>query len=91
MGPFSATHEGDHDDALHDELADNRGYHDDEGEHGHSHGLVDRSILRSRAEVRAVAASLAILAVAAGAQLAIFALSGSVALLADLIHNFGTR
>jgi cation diffusion facilitator family transporter len=30
-----------------------------------------------------------VLAVAAGAQLAIFVLSGSVALLADLIHNFG--
>jgi cation diffusion facilitator family transporter len=62
--------------------------HDDEA-HGHSHGLVDRSILRSRAGVKAVAASLAILGVAAGAQLAIFALSHSVALLADLIHNFG--
>ena len=58
-------------------------------EHGHSHGLVDRSILRSRAGVKAVAASLAILGVAAGAQVAIFALSHSVALLADLIHNFG--
>ncbi len=57
--------------------------------HGHSHGLVDRSILRSRAGIRAVALSLAILGIAAGAQLAIFALSGSVALLADLIHNFG--
>jgi len=33
--------------------------------------------------------SLAVLAVAAGIQLAIFTLSGSVALLADLIHNFG--
>jgi cation diffusion facilitator family transporter len=55
----------------------------------HTHGLVDRSVLRSRAGVRAVALSLAILAVAAGVQLAIFALSGSVALLADLIHNFG--
>ncbi len=36
-----------------------------------------------------MAASLAILAVTAAAQLAIFALSSSVALLADLIHNFG--
>jgi cation diffusion facilitator family transporter len=65
--------------------------HDHVGEHdhGHSHGLVDRSILRSRAGVKAVAASLAILGVAAGAQVAIFALSHSVALLADLIHNFG--
>ena len=57
--------------------------------HGHSHGLVDPSIVRSRAGVRAVATSLAILGVAAGVQLAIFVLSHSVALLADLIHNFG--
>jgi cation diffusion facilitator family transporter len=64
-------------------------YEESNDEHAHSHGLVDRSILRSRAGVRAVAASLAILGVAAGAQLAIFALSHSVALLADLIHNFG--
>jgi cation diffusion facilitator family transporter len=63
--------------------------HDEQAEHGHSHGLVDRSILRSRAGVKAVAASLAILAIAAGVQLAIFALSHSVALLADLVHNFG--
>ncbi len=64
-------------------------HEDDHDGHGHSHGLVDRSILRSRAGVKAVAASLAILGVAAGAQLAIFAFSHSVALLADLIHNFG--
>jgi cation diffusion facilitator family transporter len=57
--------------------------------HGHSHGLVDRTIVRSRAGVRAVALSLAILAVAAAAQLVVFAFSHSVALLADLIHNFG--
>ncbi|HYZ76480.1 MAG TPA: cation diffusion facilitator family transporter [Gaiellaceae bacterium] len=45
--------------------------------------------MRSRAGVRAVSLSLAVLALAAGAQVAIFVLSGSVALLADLIHNFG--
>jgi len=56
---------------------------------GHSHGLVDRSIVRSREGVEAVSVSLAVLGVAAGIQLFIFALSGSVALLADLIHNFG--
>src|SRR5205085_9367187 len=32
---------------------------------------------------------LAILGAAAGAQLAVFVLTGSIALLADLIHNFG--
>ena len=57
--------------------------------HGHTHGLVDRSIIRSREGVRAVSVSLAVLGVAAGIQLAIFTVSGSVALLADLIHNFG--
>jgi cation diffusion facilitator family transporter len=62
--------------------------HDHDG-HGHSHGLVDRSIIRSREGVKAVSISLAVLGVAAGIQLAIFTLSGSVALLADLIHNFG--
>jgi len=36
-----------------------------------------------------VSLSLAVLAVAALAQTAIFVLSGSVALLADVIHNFG--
>jgi cation diffusion facilitator family transporter len=51
--------------------------------------LVDRSIVRSHAGLRAVSVSLLVLALAAAAQVAIFALSGSVALLADLIHNFG--
>jgi Co/Zn/Cd efflux system component len=58
-------------------------------EHGHSHGLVDRSIVRSREGVKAVAISLGVLGVTALAQVAIFALSSSVALLADLIHNVG--
>ena len=55
----------------------------------HSHGLFDRSIVRSRAGVAAVGKSLAVLGLTAGAQVVVFALSGSVALLADLIHNFG--
>jgi len=57
--------------------------------HGHSHGLVDSSIKRSRAGIRAVALSLAVLTAAALAQTAIFVASDSIALLADLIHNFG--
>ena len=63
-------------------------HHGDEG-HGHSHGLIDRSIVRSHEGVKAVAISLAVLGVAALAQTLIFIASGSVALLADLIHNFG--
>jgi cation diffusion facilitator family transporter len=57
--------------------------------HGHSHGLVDASIKRSRAGLRAVALALLVLGLTAAAQAAVFAVSGSVALLADLIHNAG--
>ncbi len=60
-----------------------------QGAHGHSHSLVDPSIVRSRVGVKAVAISLAVLVTAALVQVAIFVLSNSVALLADLIHNFG--
>jgi cation diffusion facilitator family transporter len=57
--------------------------------HGHSHGLVHDSVKRSRAGVRAVLVSLAVLGLAAVGQAAVFAASGSIALLADLIHNAG--
>jgi len=57
--------------------------------HGHSHGLIDRSILRSRAGVKAVSISLGVLGITALLQAVIFVASGSVALLADLIHNVG--
>jgi cation diffusion facilitator family transporter len=57
--------------------------------HGHSHGLVDASIKRSREGVRAVSIALLVLGLAACAQAAVYAWSGSVALLADLIHNAG--
>jgi cation diffusion facilitator family transporter len=60
-----------------------------EHEHGHSHGLVDRSIIRSKAGIRAVLISLGLLGLTAAVQAVIFVLSGSVALLADLIHNAG--
>jgi cation diffusion facilitator family transporter len=50
---------------------------------------MDRSIIRSRAGLRAVSLSLLVLGLTAGAQVAVFVLCGSVALLADLIHNFG--
>jgi cation diffusion facilitator family transporter len=63
--------------------------HDNPDHHGHSHGLVDRSIVRSQAGVRAVGLSLAVLLIASLTQLALFWLSGSVALLTDVIHNGG--
>jgi cation diffusion facilitator family transporter len=57
--------------------------------HRHSHGVVDPAIVRSHAGVKAVALSLAVLAVTATVQTVIYALTSSVSLLADLIHNFG--
>jgi cation diffusion facilitator family transporter len=65
-------------------------HHHDHGDgHGHTHGLIDPTIKRSREGIKAVALSLLVLGLAAGAQTVIFALTSSVALLADLIHNFG--
>ncbi len=58
-------------------------------DHGHSHGLIHHSIKRSREGLKAVGLSLAILGTTALAQAAIFVATGSIALLADLIHNFG--
>ena len=60
-----------------------------DGGHGHSHGLISASIKRSRAGLQAVSWSLVVLLVTSAAQAGVFVLTGSVALLADLIHNFG--
>lgn len=57
--------------------------------HGHSHGLVDPSIRRSREGIRAVLLALFVLGLAALVQLIVYLTSGSLALLADLIHNAG--
>jgi cation diffusion facilitator family transporter len=61
--------------------------HDHAG--GHSHGLVHHSIKRSRAGLRAVGLALLVLGLTAVVQGVIFVASGSVALVADLIHNIG--
>ncbi len=82
--PHTGPHEH-HSDHRHEHPPDHRHEH----EHGHSHGLVDESIKRSREGVRAVALALAILTVTAAVQAVVFALSDSLALLADLIHNGG--
>jgi cation diffusion facilitator family transporter len=55
----------------------------------HSHGLVHDEIKRSSAGLRAVGLSLAVLGLTAAAQAVVFVASGSVALLADLVHNAG--
>jgi hypothetical protein len=58
-------------------------------DHDHSHGLVHDSIKRSHDGIRAVLLALGVLGLTAIAQAVVFSLSGSVALLADLIHSFG--
>ena len=58
--------------------------------HGHSHGEVnvDRALETSTRGIWALKASAGMLGVTALFQVAIVAISGSVALLADTIHNF---
>lgn len=91
--PHSHDHTGPHThDVVHSKAQEHEHHdHDHEGHsgHGHTHGLVDRSIMRSRKGLEAVGLSLAVLGATALVQTAIFVASGSVALLADLIHNFG--
>jgi cation diffusion facilitator family transporter len=74
---------------MHDHPHDGPHAHAHSHSHGHSHGLVHDSIKRSRAGLRAVLASLAVLGAAAALQTLVFVLTRSVALLADLVHNFG--
>jgi cation diffusion facilitator family transporter len=90
LHPDDAEHRDDH--SLEDEWGRSHGderEHARGGGHGHTHGLVDESIKRSRECIRAVAISLAVLGATAVAQTLLFTLSGSVALLADLVHNYG--
>ncbi len=60
------------------------------GGHGHSHGqthAVDEALEGSSTGIRTVKVSLVLLLATAAAQVAIVAISGSVALLADTVHN----
>ncbi len=57
--------------------------------HTHSHGGVDSSIVQSKEATKVLLISLVGLLATAAVQAIIVAFSGSVALLADTIHNFG--
>src|SRR6266487_1259742 len=63
--------------------------HDHSPGHGHTHGIVDPSIATSESGLWAIKWSFVGLAAAAMLQLFVVFISGSVALLADTIHNFG--
>jgi cation diffusion facilitator family transporter len=60
-----------------------------EHEHGHVHGVVDPSIATSERGLWAIKWSFVGLLGTAALQLVVVFISGSVALLADTIHNFG--
>jgi hypothetical protein len=63
-------------------------HHDHGGHgHGHTHGVIDPSIATTARGIWAIKWSFVILAITSLMQLVIVALSGSVALLADTIHN----
>jgi cation diffusion facilitator family transporter len=78
-------------DHAHDPSGGHRHDHDnDHGEgHGHAHGIIDPSIATSERGLWAIKWSFIGLAATAMFQLAVVFVSGSVALLADTIHNFG--
>jgi cation diffusion facilitator family transporter len=60
-----------------------------EGSHGHTHGVIDPMIATTSRGIWAIKWSFVLLALTAAAQLVIVFISGSVALLADTIHNIG--
>ena len=58
----------------------------DEG-HGHTHGVIDATIASTDRGIWAIKWSFVILAITAAFQIGVVVISGSVALLADTIHN----
>lgn len=63
--------------------------HDGKSGHGHTHGVVDPTIATTARGIWAIKWSFVILAITAVLQLVVVFFTGSVALLADTIHNFG--
>ncbi|RWA69668.1 cation diffusion facilitator family transporter [Mesorhizobium sp.] len=63
------------------------GGHDHHGPHGHTHGVIDATIATTDRGIWAIKWSFVILAITAALQIVVAAFSGSVALLADTIHN----
>lgn len=65
------------------------GHDHDAGSHGHTHGVIDATIATTDRGIWAIKWSFIILAITALLQIGVVVLSGSVALLADTIHNVG--
>ena len=62
--------------------------HAHDGSHGHTHGVIDPTIATTQRGIWAIKWSFVILALTAMLQILVVLVSGSVALLADTIHNF---
>jgi len=60
-----------------------------DGGHGHTHGVIDATIATTTRGIWAIKWSFIILVVTSAIQFGVVLLSGSVALLADMIHNVG--
>lgn len=76
-------HDHDHPHGGHDHSAS----HQDE--HGHTHGVIDPSLFSTERGIRALKWSLAGLLATAVLQVVVVYFTGSIALLADTVHNFG--
>lgn len=63
-------------------------HHHDVPEHGHTHGVIEPTIATTERGIWAIKWSFVLLAVTAALQVVVVLYSGSVALLADTIHNF---
>ena len=63
--------------------------HDRGAGHGHDHSVVDDEVVTNRRALRAVKVSALALGTTALVQFAVVAVSGSVALLSDALHNIG--
>lgn len=64
-------------------------HHDEDHEHGHVHGFVDPVIATSARGIWAIKWSFVALMITALFQVGVVYFTGSVALFADTIHNFG--
>jgi len=77
----------------HDSANDRQPHHHDDQRHGHghghTHGMIDPTILSTQRGIWAIKWSFVGLLATAMFQVVVVFLSGSVALLADTIHNFG--
>jgi hypothetical protein len=85
-------HDGqDHDEKSHSQGGHSHGHghsHGSDG-HGHTHGVIDPTIATTDRGIWAIKWSFIGLMATALFQVSIVILSGSVALFADTIHNFG--